>query len=293
LIPLSELLPASQGAALLDDIEWAVMSILPEGETLSFDALLVESKSAKAKAVAGKKVPLVLYPHGGPHSNQGVDFYPSPTLLALHGYAVLIVNYRGSTGYGQGPLESLCGKIGRQDVDDLVLAAKQCLDACPHIDKDSMVACGGSHGGFLSLHLVGQFPNMFKAAAVRNPVTNIASMFGVTDIPDWCFTEIGVQTAYSQPTAEQYTIAIEKSPMAHLSKVSSPVLLLVGGSDRRVPPSQSKEYFHGLRDRGADCEMRWYPDHTHGLTETVRGEGDGLVHIVNFFDTALGKQPKN
>eukprot|EP00960_Hanusia_phi_P064479 765802-Hanusia_phi.AAC.12 len=72
----------------------------------------------------------------------------------------------------------------------------------PHLDRDrvrnsqicaaitdlscQVVVCGGSHGGFLSLHLLAQFPSLFKAAAVRNPVTNVATMFGATDIPDWC-----------------------------------------------------------------------------------------------------------
>lgn len=208
----------------------------------------------------------------------------------MEGYAVLFVNYRGSTGYGQTPLDSLCGRVGRQDVDDLIVATDACLASAPHLDSDAILACGGSHGGFLSLHLVGQFPERFKAAAVRNPVTNIVSMFGTTDIPDWCFTEIGVDPEYAQPTPEQYSKALEASPVHHVSKVSSPVLLLVGGADRRVPPAQSKEYFHAMKAGGKEVDMRWYADHTHGLTETPRGEGDGLVHIVKFFGKAMEKR---
>jgi len=286
-VDLTGRLPKGKGAALLDDIEWSVTRVSPSdgGDGQAFDALLVQRKGGDAQG----KVPLVVYPHGGPHSNQGVDMYAGPTLLALHGMAVLVVNYRGSTGYGQSLLESLLGKVGRQDVDDCVAATKAALAASPHLDGDAVVACGGSHGGFLSLHLVGQFGSLFKAAAVRNPVTNIASMFGTTDIPDWCFTEIGEAPSYAQPTPQQYVAALESSPMRYVSKVTAPVLLLVGGADRRVPPSQSKEYYHAMKEGGQDVEMRWYADHTHGLTETPRGEGDGLVHILKFFESALEK----
>ena len=161
------------------------------------------------------------------------------------------------------------------------------LKAGKHLDAGRVGACGGSHGGFLSLHLVGQHSSVYKAAAVRNPVTNIATMYGATDIPDWCYTETGSPEAYSQPTAEQYSRALAMSPMAHVSKITAPVLLLVGGDDRRVPPFQSKEFYYALRERGAAAEMLWYDKHTHGLAETPKGEGDGLVNICYFFDKYL------
>ncbi len=69
------------------------MRVKAEGDPLTFDALLIESKAAKAKG-ADAKLPLVVYPHGGPHSNQGVEHYASITLLALQAYPVLLVNYR-------------------------------------------------------------------------------------------------------------------------------------------------------------------------------------------------------
>lgn len=71
------------------------MRVKADGDPLTFDALLVESKSAREQA-QGRKLPLVVYPHGGPHSNQGVDYYPGVTLLALQAYPVLIVNYRSA-----------------------------------------------------------------------------------------------------------------------------------------------------------------------------------------------------
>ncbi len=111
--------------------------------------------------------------------------------------------------------------------------------------------------------------------------------YGATDIPDWCYTETGSQVAYAQPQPEQYAKAMSMSPMAHVSKITAPILLLVGGDDRRVPPFQSKEFYYALKERGANVEMLWYDKHTHGLTETPKGEGDGLVNICYFFDKHL------
>jgi acylaminoacyl-peptidase len=93
--------------------------------------------------------------------------------------------------------------------------------------------------------------------------------------------------AYAQPQPEQYAKAVSMSPMAHVSKITAPILLLVGGDDRRVPPFQSKEFYYALKERGANVEMLWYDKHTHGLTETPKGEGDGLVNICYFFDKHL------
>lgn len=184
-------------------------------------------------------------------------------------------------------MESLFGKVGSQDVSDMKTAVEEALTAHDYLDASRVAACGGSHGGFLSLHLVGQHSDTFKAAAVRNPVTNIATMYGATDIPDWCYTETGSEASFAQPTAAQYAKALEMSPMAHVSKIMAPVLLLVGGDDRRVPPFQSKEFYYALKERGAEVEMLWYDKHTHGLAETPKGEGDGLVNICYFFKKFL------
>lgn len=130
-------------------------------------------------------------------ANDTTSFSAGVAFLVLTGQAVLLINYRGSTGYGQDMLESLPGKCGTQDVQDVMQAFRAVKDL-GHVDESRVSVFGGSHGGFLTTHLigwflfghdltrlgeepdekscVGQFPDTFFSAATRNPVTNIAHM---------------------------------------------------------------------------------------------------------------------
>lgn len=136
------------------------------------------------RAAGAPPPPVVLVPHGGPHVASSAGYFPSLAFLAAGGFAVLQANYRGSTGFGQAALSSLLGRAGAQDVGDCV-AILDAAAAAGLVDGARASYAGGSHGGFLGGHLAGQFPGKFKSFCLRNPVTNISSMVGVTDIPDW------------------------------------------------------------------------------------------------------------
>ena len=195
----------------------------------------------KDKSLEGKKPPLIVVPHGGPHSCTPTSFVPSAAFLCTQGgYAMLFVNFRGSTGFGQDALESLAGRIGRVDVSDVVTATKQ-VCASGVVDPDRVGICGGSHGGFLVGHCIGQYPELFKAGAMRNPVTNVASMVTASDIPDWCYVETFGTGYYNWkefrgPTREELDAMWSSSPIAHIDDVVAPTLIALGMSDERVPP---------------------------------------------------------
>lgn len=123
-------------------------------------------------------------PHGGPHVASSAGYFPSLAFLAGSGFAVLQANYRGSTGFGQAALSSLIGRAGSQDVADCV-AILEAAVALGAVDGSRASYVGGSHGGFLGGHLAGQHPDRFRCFSLRNPVTSISSMVGITDIPDW------------------------------------------------------------------------------------------------------------
>ncbi|KAL7436806.1 hypothetical protein ACHAXM_005764 [Skeletonema potamos] len=160
---------------------YKIMNILPEHGDVKVD---VSSILLLPDDAGDEKLPLIVVPHGGPHSATPTTFVPSYGYLCQHGkYAVLHVNFRGSTGFGQAALESLAGNAGTQDVLDVVAATRAAIDT-GIIDPERVGICGGSHGGFLAAHLSGQHPNLFKVASMRNPCINIASMVTAVSVCD-------------------------------------------------------------------------------------------------------------
>ncbi|CAJ0938480.1 unnamed protein product [Ranitomeya imitator] len=189
------------------------------------------------------------------------------------------VNYRGSLGFGQDSVMSILGKVGDQDVKDVQTAVLQLLQSEP-IHPHKVALCGGSHGGFLSCHLIGQYPDFYKACVVRNPVTNIPAMVGSTDIPDWCLVESGLTFSYQAlPEAPHWGDMLNKSPIIYVSKVKTPVLLMLGAEDRRVPNTQGLEYYKALRAHGVEARLLWYPGNNHSL-DKMDAESDSFMNIA-------------
>ena len=106
--------------------------------------------------------PLIVWPHGGPHSVITTDYKTVVMFFCQLGYGVLFVNYRGSTGFGEDNVRSLLGNVGDMDVKDCHMAREVCLERYPNISREKCVLMGGSHGGFLVTHLAGQYPGDYK-----------------------------------------------------------------------------------------------------------------------------------
>ncbi|XP_044731633.1 acylamino-acid-releasing enzyme-like isoform X2 [Chrysoperla carnea] len=219
------------------------------------------------KEASNASTPLILYIHGGPHSNFVNSYALSLALHASLGFATLLVNYRGSTGTGQKSVYFLPSRVGQADVEDCVLATKECVQKYTELDPKRVGLVGGSHGGFLVTHLSGQYPDLYRTVVARNPVIDIASMYIVSDIPDWCSVEAG--TSYTQvgPISESLMIKQRTaSPLVHAHNVKIPTLLLIGSKDLRVPPSQGVEFYHRLKANGVDVRMHMYEDN-HSLSK--------------------------
>eukprot|EP00549_Striatella_unipunctata_P005096 CAMPEP_0118698622 /NCGR_PEP_ID=MMETSP0800-20121206/15324_1 /TAXON_ID=210618 ORGANISM="Striatella unipunctata, Strain CCMP2910" /NCGR_SAMPLE_ID=MMETSP0800 /ASSEMBLY_ACC=CAM_ASM_000638 /LENGTH=282 /DNA_ID=CAMNT_0006598505 /DNA_START=33 /DNA_END=881 /DNA_ORIENTATION=- len=234
--------------------------------------------------------PMIVVPHGGPHSVYDTKYIPSYAFLCGYGgYAILYVNYRGSMGFGQDAIESLPGNAGQLDVEDVVYATRK-VAASGKVDQERIAICGGSHGGFLTTHCIGQYPELFRAAATRNPVTNIASMVTATDIPDWCYVEgLGMKydwTKFRPPTQEEISSMWAASPVAHIHRVRTPTLVALGMSDQRVPPSQGLEYYYSLRSMGLDTKLLVYESDDHAI-DRVMSEADHWVNVKQWFDKYL------
>ncbi len=152
------------------------------------------------------------------------------------------------------------------------------------IDPHKIAVVGGSHGGFLSAHLVGQYPEVFKAACMRNPVTNIPAMTTTSDIPDWCWVEAtGIYNFDAfLPTPPEISLKMyESSPIRYLSNVKTPTLICLGLKDRRVPPSQGIEYFHFLRSKGIQSKLLTFPEDCHAI-DKPKTEAEHWFEIVDW-----------
>ena len=247
--------------------------------------------SSSSSSSSSCPLPLIVVPHGGPHSCTPSSFLAAYAFLAVElGAAVLQVNYRGSTGFGRASIDSLPGCIGANDVQDCVQAVRETLEMQQlprdvQLDASKLVVVGGSHGGFLTGHLIGQHPGMFRAAAMRNPVTNIPAMFGTTDIPDWTVVECGFKYDFSTHqcvSAEMLAAMLAASPVAHVDKVKTPTLVALGAKDRRVPASQGEDFHHLLRARGVPTSLLRFPEDTHAIDRPA-SEAEHFIAIARWF----------
>jgi len=279
----NEIARTSPDVDLLDTVESQVIEFDTESG-LCFEGILWRNK------IPGPK-PLLVYPHGGPHSCFDCSFYQEIAFLTLSGFQVLLVNYRGSVGFGQDWVEILCGQCGTMDVEDCFNAARQVIMEMKYeVDPNRVGVIGGSHGGFLTGHLIGQHPEMFKVAVMRNPVTDISTMIGATDIPEWCLVEAcGIEAfnnrSFNIPTEEDRIRMFRASPMYHVDKVEAPTLLMIGTADRRVPNFQSHQFYYALRERGIPTRMFVYED-PHAITK-VSSEGDAWINVFEWFTEHL------
>jgi acylaminoacyl-peptidase len=196
----------------------------------------------------------------------------------------LLINFRGSTNYGQNFLESLPGNIGIFDAQDVMQAFRKATDTFHYLlSMDNAVITGGSHGGYLTTLLIGLYPDAFKRAATRNPVTNIAHNYAITDIPDWCIIEAGISKHYDSTyiaTPEDYQKMYRISPIWLADKVKTPLLLMLGDADRRVPMSQGIDFFKVIKARGVQTRCLVYPGNQHALNDSVATEGDVWVNTA-------------
>ena len=263
-------------------------------------SVVVRAKRDDKSSSSTRKPPLIVLPHGGPHGACVAGYVTSVAYLASLGYAVAYCNYRGSTGYGEAALQSLVGGAGGgagvRDVMDCSAIARRCINdgVC---DPERVCVVGGSHGGFLGGHLVGQsavleaFGVDFKCAVLRNPVTDVGAMVASTDIPDWCFVEtLGIESYTDDPSLETLAHMRSKSPIAHVANVAEkkrPVMMLIGAADRRVPPTNGLRYAAALRAAGGTCHVRVFPEDAHGLVKP-RTEFESFVSIATFLRETLG-----
>ncbi|MDX2178264.1 MAG: S9 family peptidase [Bryobacteraceae bacterium] len=203
----------------------------------------------------GKKYPMVLWIHGGPWSMYSVAFNWRFQNFAADGYAVLYINPRGSTGYGQEFINGIQYSYPGKDFDDLMAGVDAAL-AKGYIDERNLFVCGHSGGGVLTAWTVGH-TNRFRAAASMAPVINWHSFVGTTDGPTW------YDQFQKRPWEDPMEYAV-RSPLHYVANVTTPTMVMTGEADLRTPISQSEEFYRALKLLKKPTLLVRAPDEFHG-----------------------------
>ncbi|KAI9139481.1 Alpha/Beta hydrolase protein [Paraphysoderma sedebokerense] len=232
-------------------------------------------------------LPLIILPHGGPHSVTTTEWSLAVCGFACLGYGVAMINYTGSIGFGGESVHDLVGKIGNLEVEECHAVA---MRLSQRFKSKRIFLYGGSHGGLILGCLLGKHPKFYRAACLRNPVTNVGTFEG-SDIMDWAFAEAGFQHDLSAPSLispEQYQKMWDCSPFRVAKNVVDPVLVMLGELDRRVPNHQAWEWVAYLRGKNKEHDVRMlsFPDTGHAL-DSVDAECYGFEAIMSFFGEYL------
>jgi len=250
----------------------------------SFDGLTIPSIYYKPhQALASNKVPALVWVHGGPGGQTRKGYSPIIQYLVNHGYAVLGINNRGSSGYGKTFYVADDQKHGREPLWDCV-EGKKYLASLPYVDPDRIAIIGGSYGGYMVLAALAFQPEVFAAGI---------DIFGVSN---W------LRTLESMPVYwEPFRVALYKemgdpvkdkemlraiSPLFHADKIRKPLMVLQGANDPRVIQAESDDIVAAVKKNGVPVEYVVFPDEGHGFAKK-KNQIEGYSAILKFLDQHL------
>jgi dipeptidyl aminopeptidase/acylaminoacyl peptidase len=228
-------------------------------------AFFYAPKNKDFQAPPGEKPPLLVFSHGGPTSATTATLKLEIQYWTSRGFAVVDVNYGGSTGYGRAYRERLKGQWGVVDVDDCINAAKY-LAQQGLVDGERLAIRGGSAGGYTTLCAL-TFRKTFKAGA---------SYFGVSDLEALDKETHKFESRYNKsligPYPERHDLYTARSPLHFAHQISCPVIFFQGLEDRVVPPNQSELMVEALRTKGIPVAYVPFEGEQHGFrrAENIR-----------------------
>ena len=205
----------------------------------------------------GSRLPTLLRIHGGPNGMYGVGFNFEAQLFAANGYAVVMMNPRGSSGYGNAFGLALWQQWGVPDVDDVMAGVQEAV-SLGIADEDRLGVGGWSYGGILTNYLITKRPDVFKAAITGASMALLVANFGHDHY------QLGNEREWGLPW-ENRELWEELSPFNDVDKVQTPTLIMGGESDWNVPIQNSEQLYQALRRRGVPTELVVYPGQPHGI----------------------------
>ena len=253
----------------------------------SFDGVEIPSIYYKPHHIKpGEKAPALVWVHGGPGGQSRVGYSPLLQYLVNHGYVVIAVNNRGSSGYGKTFFAMDDLKHGQEDLDDCVWA-KHYLASTGYVDTTQIGIIGGSYGGYMVCAALAFRPTEFAVGVNIFGVTNWVRT--LKSIPPWweSFREALYRELGDPFKQEDFLRA--KSPLFHADKIQRPMIVLQGANDPRVLKVESDEIVEAIRKNNVPVEYVVFPDEGHGFVKK-ENQIKGYKAILDFVDTHL-KRP--
>ncbi len=210
---------------------------------------------------AGRKYPVILEIHGGPHAMYGHTFFHEFQYLAAQGFVVVYTNPRGSQGYGMKFTDACRGDWGGKDYLD-IMAGLDHVIAQGYIDMERMGVTGGSYGGYMTSWVVGH-TDRFRAAVAQRSLTNRYSFYGTSDIgPGFGESE------FPGNPWDDHDVLYDRSPVHYVKNIKTPLLIIHSEQDLRCPIEQSEQLFTFLKRQRKVVEFVRFPDETHELSRS-------------------------
>ncbi|NYT01429.1 MAG: S9 family peptidase [Methanosarcinales archaeon] len=232
----------------------------PTSDSQKAHAFFYSPRNRDFQAPEGQRPPLLVMSHGGPTSAASSALNLAVQYWTSRGFAVLDVNYRGSTGFGRDFRHSLYGRWGLADVDDCVMGALH-LAGRGLADVERLAIRGGSAGGFCTLCAL-TFHRTFQAGA---------SYYGISDLETLARETHKFESRYLDhligPYPERRDVYVERSPIHSVDRLSCPVIFFQGLEDRVVPPDQALKMVDALREKGLPVAYVAFPDEQHGFRQ--------------------------
>jgi len=206
-----------------------------------------------------RPAPLVVFIHGGPLASwTGWQWRWNPQLLAARGYAVLLPNPALSTGFGQDFVRRGRGEWGSEPYSDVMAAVDAAIER-PDIDEERTAAMGGSFGGYLANWIAGH-TDRFKCIVTHASLWALDQFHGSTDLGVWWEREFG--DFYDEQNRRRY---VDNSPNRHIGAINTPMLVIHGELDHRVPIGEGLRLWTDLRRHGVESKFLYFPDENHWI----------------------------